>query len=191
MTITYNFLYENYIKKSVIFSPLFNDRLKFVEIITVYHKDKINISDSIKYNKEIHMYVEKLYELEMIFFEFCEVIFFISRKYFNKNNLIPTKENYDNIIKDLKDNLRNNIILKENNNDRSEKIYYEYPKLQNHIDLEILIQEKLEREDEERRIRIENKRIKCERKMMELEDLNILPDPLEENEHEENEEDSI
>jgi len=182
MTITHKFFYETYVSKSEHFRNIFPDKFKFVEIINIYHKDKIIISENSPYTKELLNYVENIYDIEMIFFEFCEVIYFMSRKYFIKNAIMDTRENYSEIIRDLENNLKNPesfINIK-----RFDKNNYLYPKLKNHIDYENLIANKLAKEEEERRKKKEMKRIDYERKMMEIEDMNILPESNEEEEEE-------
>ncbi len=182
MTFTFRFFYNCYITKSQLFNNIFNEKLKFIEIINVYHKDKIPIGDNTKITKELFNYVENLFDIEIIFFEFCEVIFFISKKYFAKHGIMDTKENYCDIIKDLEENLNNyeNFGVKK----KYEKAAYFFPKLKQHTDYENLIAHKLAREEEERKRKKELKRIEYERKMMEIEDMNILPDVNEEEEME-------
>jgi hypothetical protein len=181
MTITYKFFYDYYVKNSEIFSCIFSDKLKFTEIITVYHKDKISLTEMIKYSKEIYNYIDNIYDLEFIFFEFVEVIFFMSRKYFNKNNLTDTRENYNEIIKDLED------ILKNGENPKKELIYYEYPKVKKHYDFEKLIAIRKEKEEIEKKKKKELRRMETERKLMEFEDLNMLAEENEEKESDEEE----
>lgn len=178
ITITYRCFYDNYISKSEIFKNIFSDKFKFVEIINIYHKDKINVLESAKYTKEIFNYVENLYDIEIIFFEFCEVVFFMSRKYFSKNGLIDTRENYAEIVKDLEETIANLDFAGQAK--KSDKGNYTFPKLKNHLEYESLISNKLAKEEEERKKRKELKRIEYERKMMEFEDLNILQDENEE-----------
>ena len=88
MTITYRFFYDNIILKSEPLSKIFENKMEYIDIISLYVKDKI--ITSYNYNSvsklydsyEIMEYVDTLLDYEMIFFEFCELIFFISRKYF-------------------------------------------------------------------------------------------------------------
>jgi hypothetical protein len=181
MTITYKFFFDYYIKNSLIFSSIFTDKVKFVEIITFYHKDKISVTEMTKYSREIYNYIENIYDLEIIFFEFVEVIFFMSRKYFNKNNLTDTRENYNEIIKDLED------VLKNEESAKMELINYDYPKIKKHYDFEKLIAIRKEKEEMEKRKKQEIKRMETERRLMEFEDLNMLAEENEENESDEEE----
>lgn len=185
MTITYKFFFDCYIAKSNIFKYIFTDKIKFAELITIHHKDRINLNEVSKYSKEIYNYLENIYEIEMIFYEFCELIFYISRKYFIKNGLNDTKENYFIIIRDLEKNSLEPTNFEDKRTD--ERGSYNFPKLKNHLEYEILIANKLAREEEERKKRKEQKRIEYERKMMEIEDMNILPDENEQEEEEEEE----
>jgi len=180
MTITYRFFYENYISKSDLFKDIFTEKIKFVEIINIYHRDKYNINELQKYSQEIYGYIENLFEIEMIFFEFCEVIFFISRKYFAINGINDTKENYNEIIKDLEDNIRT-LEISDKKIDSHKNEYY-FPKLKYHYDYENLIADRLAKEEDDRRKRQEQRRVEHERKMMEIEDINHLAEFNEEEE---------
>ena len=88
MTITYRYFYDNIINNSEHLSKIFEDKLEYIDIISLYIKDKkvnsYNYSNSIKlYDEyEIMEYIDNLLDYEMIFIEFGELIFFISRKYF-------------------------------------------------------------------------------------------------------------
>jgi len=87
-TLTYRFFYDNIISNSEPLSKIFEDKLEYIDIISIYIKDKkvnsYNYSSVSKiYNEyEILDYIDNLLDNEMIFYEFCELIFFISRKYF-------------------------------------------------------------------------------------------------------------
>ena len=89
MTLTYRYFYDNIINNSEPLSKIFQDKLEYIDIISLYIKDKkvnsYNYSKALElYGEyEIVEYIDNLLDYEMIFFEFCELIFFISRKYFN------------------------------------------------------------------------------------------------------------
>ena len=88
MTLSYRFFYDNIIANSEPLSKIFKDKMEYIDIISLYVKDKkvnsYNISTASKIydSYEIMEYIDKLLDYQMIFREFCELIFFISRKYF-------------------------------------------------------------------------------------------------------------
>ena len=87
-TITYRFFYDNIISNSEPLLKIFEEKLEYIDIISIYIKDKkvnsYNYStvSKIYSEDEIMEYADNLLDNEMIFYEFCELIFFISRKYF-------------------------------------------------------------------------------------------------------------
>ena len=87
MTITYQFFFDKIIKNSEKLSELFEDKLQYIDLISLYYRDKKVCSNNAEYinyeDDEIFEYIDSLYEYEMIFREFCELIFNISRKYFH------------------------------------------------------------------------------------------------------------
>jgi len=177
MTISYRFFYDNVIRVNENLLALF-DKPKYIELINIYHKDKINIPENQKISKESYFYIENLLDLEFIYYEFCELIFFITRKVLQKHNLVESKDNYAVQIKEIED-----IIFKIDSLKSKDKFYYKYPKLRHHIAFENIIATKKAKEEEERRKIMELKRIEFERKMMEIEDTNILPEFMEEDEN--------
>jgi hypothetical protein len=81
MTITHNFFYNNIILNTTHLSEIFGSKMNYIDLISIYFKEKKfqgEFSD-----EEIYEYVEDIFNYEMIFREFCELIFFISRKYFH------------------------------------------------------------------------------------------------------------
>ena len=88
MTITYRFFYDNIIMNSEALSKIFKSKMEYIDIISLYIKDKkinsynFNSVSNILKSSEIMEYLDNLLDYEMIFREFCELIFFISRKYF-------------------------------------------------------------------------------------------------------------
>ena len=87
MTISYQFFFDKIIKNSEKLSELFEDKLQYIDLISLFYKDRKVCSNNYEYiemeNVEIFDYIESLYEYEMIFREFCELIFNISRKFFH------------------------------------------------------------------------------------------------------------
>jgi hypothetical protein len=185
MTITFRFLYENIIKKCPQFNS-FLEKHKFVELINAYHKDKMVISDENKNTKEVFTYIENLLDIEMIFYEFCEVIFFISKKFFQNNNFSEKKQqNHFEIFKILDDQVKKLEFIYEG----KEKYVYYYPKQKNHLAYEIILENRRLKEIEERKKAEEVRRYMMERKLLQLEDNNIVPvdDDGEEDEEDEEE----
>jgi hypothetical protein len=68
-------------------SELFEDKLLYIELISIFYKERKINNNNIEYvnlnDMEIYEYLESLYQYEMIFREFCELIFNISRKFFH------------------------------------------------------------------------------------------------------------
>ena len=87
MTITYQFFFDKIIMNSEKLSELFEDKLLYVELISLFYKERKINNNNIEYvnlnDMEIYEYLESLYQYEMIFREFCELIFNISRKFFH------------------------------------------------------------------------------------------------------------
>ena len=88
MTISYRFFYDKIIVNSEPLSKIFKNKMEYIDIISLYIKDKkINSYNFNSVSKtidsyEIMEYIDNLLDYEMIFREFCELTFFISRKYF-------------------------------------------------------------------------------------------------------------
>ena len=70
MTITYRFFYETFVIKSKILKEFLEDKLSFIGLINIYHKDKFIITEENKNSKELFAYAENLLDCEFIFFEF-------------------------------------------------------------------------------------------------------------------------
>ena len=125
MTITYGFFYDNIILKSEALSKIFKNKLEYIDIISIYIKDKklnsYNLGSASKmYNSyEIMEYLDDLLDYEMIFREFCELIFYISRKYFIFYGI--NKEEEENTIinnKNISMSRRNEELKKKQNRNR-------------------------------------------------------------------------
>lgn len=175
MTITYRYFYDNIILKSNTISEFLGDKLKYIEIINIYHKDKIKITEENKLSMGTFAYVENLLECEFIFFEFCEMIFYICKKYFLFKGI---KENYPEIVKHIQEVVEKIPHISEN----LQKMKYYYPKLDHHRTFEKIIEDKRQKEEEERRRLFEQKRVELERKLMNVEDQNVMPETVNEEE---------
>lgn len=172
ITITYRFFFDNLIMKSSMFQNLF-DKFKFTELMTIYHKEKININEENKLSKEVTFYIESLFDCEIIYYEFCELVFFTCRKYVTENNIIEKKE------KDTFNKILDHFIQVSNKADSiynlTDRYIYHYPKLPNHKKYEALIEADKQRKMIEEKKRMELKRLEMERNLISLEDINILP----------------
>ena len=108
ITLTYRFFYDNIIATSDALSKIFKNKMEYIDIISLYIKDKKITSsnfDSITETYkpyEILEYIDKLLDNEMIFREFCELVFFISRKYFIFYGINKEEEEKENIISNNK-----------------------------------------------------------------------------------------
>ena len=173
MTITYNYIYYNIILKNDKLSQIVKEKTMFIELITIYHKDKIIQSNPIsgsspsieENNPDIISYMETVLNNEFIFFEFCELLFILSKRYFGVYGI--KNENYQDIIDLL------NQTLDENQKKRNEINNYTFPKLKAHIQIEKMKQEEIERKLEEERKAKEQERFEKERKNFSEEDINI------------------
>ena len=57
--------------------------MNYIELITIYFREKKFQTGKNDTNfDELFQYIEDAFNYEMIFREFCELLFFISRKYF-------------------------------------------------------------------------------------------------------------
>jgi hypothetical protein len=70
--------------------------MHYIDLITLFYKERKITSTNIDTidlpEFEIVLYIESVLDTEMIFYEFCELIFFISRKYFQYNGIILDEE---------------------------------------------------------------------------------------------------
>ena len=122
-TITYRFFYKNIIRKSKILRKLIASKSDFAEIINYNHKDKLQMSqvDSMRY----FSYCENLFNLEMIQYEFEEVVFLICKKYIFTKKLQGEPKDYEVVIDEIKSlsSLQKEIKTRD--------VYY-YPTLKKH-----------------------------------------------------------
>ena len=104
MTITHDFFYKNIILNSPNLSKLFENKLTYIDLITIYFREKKFQTVTDEFDPEdLYQYLDDVFNYEMIFREFCELIFFISRKYFifykidteeedNRGRVVPKEE---------------------------------------------------------------------------------------------------
>ena len=102
MTLTYQFFYDKIIKNSEKLSELFEDKLQYIDLISLFFKERKICSTNVEYinmeDEEIFEYLESLYQYEMIFREFCELVFNISRKFFHFYEIDTEYEDLKGIV---------------------------------------------------------------------------------------------
>lgn len=182
MTIKYSFLYELLMKNDIM-KELIIDKIAFSELASFYHKEKLVVnqetiksmspSDAIKY-------INSLLDVEMVFFEFVEALFFICKKY-NIIHRIDEEEDEEaiKIIKQCIEKYKEESSI-------SSPVYYFYPHLKTHLMIEKLQREEEERLFQEQKRKEELGRCHFERKVMENEDTNCYEEPKENKSEESN-----
>jgi hypothetical protein len=123
-----------------------------------------------KNSLEVFAYLENMLDCEFIFFEFCEMIFYISKKF---SLLKHIKDASSEILRHLHDL----IEMKDNLNKNNEKNIYYYPRLEHHRTYERIIEVKRQKQEDDKLRRTELKRFELERKLMSNEDLSVMPEP--------------
>ena len=171
-TISYRFIYNFLFKKSYLLMRLYPDKISFCELIQYFFKEKINFfSDEMNTEKRLFI-IEKLFDNEIIEYEFFELVYLISKKYFSLKEIKGEKEDYLNFITKLEE------IINCQQKKKLKKIYY-FPELDKHIKKVLLI-DKLKKEAIEReRKRIEEERFTRERENLNKEDENIYHEEIE------------
>ncbi len=198
MTVTFRYFYDKIVSKSVIFKEHINDKSKFIELINIYHKDKLIITEENRKSLEVYSYMESLLDNEFIFLEFCEMTFYICKKCsggdINHNNHNKShfgtirNENKSDRDKGYKTNdillhLQDMIEANQNTVEVQQKKEYFYPRLDHHKLYERIIQLRKQKEEEDKKRKIELARVEMERKLMIIEDQNVMPEyPVEEDE---------
>ena len=133
MTITHEFFYKNIILNCPNIMKVFEDKMSYIDLISIYFKEKKlqgNFND-----EEIFEFMDAVFNYEMIFREFCELIFYISRKFFhfykmdteeedNKGRIL-TKEEIEKKKEEDKKNKKKKIKAKNGNIDIYKKIFDE------------------------------------------------------------------
>ena len=126
MTITYRFFYENIILSNESFSKIFENKMHYIDLITLFFKERkitsLNIDNINIPSIDLFEYIENVLDCEMIFREFCELIFFISRKYFSFYGIIieeeqePKKHKFDVEHKKEKKKLKKKLKKEDDDN---------------------------------------------------------------------------
>ena len=117
MTITHKFFFEKIIMNSKSLSKLFENEMNYIELITIYFREKKFQTRGDSNYEELFQYIEEVFNYEMIFREFCELLFFISRKYFMFYQVDTEEE--DNKGRPVKD--EENVETIENDRDKKKK----------------------------------------------------------------------
>ena len=209
MTITHKFFYENIILNSPNIFKLFENKMNYIDLISIYFREK-KLQGNHK-DEEIYEYVSAIFNYEMIFREFCELIFYISRKYFhyykidteeedNKGRIL-TKEEIEKKKEEEKKNKRKKTKVRNENVDIYMKIIdeiieaknifiqkpkkdpvnkYFYPKLKTHFTIERLKEEERIRKIEEEKRALDKIRYEKERNALKEEDTNAYKENNEE-----------
>jgi hypothetical protein len=95
--------------------------MHYIDLITLFYKERkitstnIDTIDLPEY--DIVIYIESVLDTEMIFYEFCELIFFISRKYFQYNGIVLEEEEQRR-SQDLKKSRRKTKRIKKDEDDK-------------------------------------------------------------------------
>ena len=117
MTITHKFFFEKIIMNTKNISKLFENKMNYIELITIYFREKkFQTRDNTNFD-ELFQYIEDVFNYEMIFREFCELLFFISRKYFIYYKIDTEEE--DNKGRNVKE--EENVETIENDRDKKKK----------------------------------------------------------------------
>ena len=186
MTLTHRFIYQHLVLKSDIIKEFYGKKENYCNYIVYYFKDKKN---DFKTNKDKFDYYEDLFDIELIFYEFCEFLYFALNKYIEKNNLNSEDEKnfaffFDHLYKVIESNYDFNnrkIVIKA-------KYNYIMPVLKSHVEKQTMIDSNLRKAHLDLLKRFEKLRVAKERRNMELEEGNVLNIYNEEEEEEEEEE---
>ena len=202
-TITHRFLFYNLIKHSSLLKQIYGTKAQYVDLITYYFKERQTIFDN---KKEEFDYYEMLLDLELVFFEFCEMVYIMTQKYINevllsKNKMkkddneeeVNYKEQESNVNDNEKINeeeqnvliikhIQNIILTSHNFSQRKDVKYakqkYTFPERAVHKQLDKEINEKIEKDHSRLLKRYEKIRFTNERKMfMEEEKINAFIPP--------------
>ncbi len=187
MTITHKFLYENVILKSEFLKEFYENKENYIELISYYFKEK---KISFKTFIEKYEYYQNLFNLEIIFYEFCEIIYISSTKYLISKMLnVEEDENYIKVFNHLNEVIENNQNLNLRKIIKNSKFKYNFPILKTHVQKQIIIDKNVEKIHQQLLRRFERNRFMKERKNMDLEKENayVIYDEEEEEEEEESE----
>ena len=130
-TLTHRFVFYNVVKKSELISKYYGKREQYCEFITYYFREKRIF---FKTKLEQFKYYESLFDLDMVFYEFCEFVYLLCSKYINENKLnINEDKNYLDVINHLNQLIRGNKEFKNKTIIKKAKYNYTYPILKSHL----------------------------------------------------------
>lgn len=150
MTVTYNFFYQHVLLHSDLVKELYENKSSFIEIINHFHKDKMFFGENTS-KKVKNQYIADLMEIEFIFYEFVEMIFFICRKYIMRKRLKEEKKHYLDLINHIWRLIKVDP-MKKGEEAEKRKLCYTYSKLSSHEAIERL-NEIIQQKEEIRRIK--------------------------------------
>ena len=153
-------------EKDNLIRKLVPNKFVFIELITTYFKDKLNliVEENRKDCVKLYDYINSLFSREMIEYEFNELIFLICKRFFYTKNLKGTYNEYKEVI-DAIGKIINNLEVPKNKRKK-----YFYPVLNSHRIKQRLIDEENARIEAERRRKREIERYIRERELMDREE---------------------
>ena len=192
-TLSHRFVFNNVVKKSELISKFYGKKEQYCEFITYYFREKRIF---FKTKLEQFKYYESLFDLDMVFYEFCEFVFLICSKYISANKLsLDEDKNYLEVINHLNQLIRGNEEFKNKVIIKRAKFNYTYPILRSHILKKIQEDEKIKLNKINLIQRIEKVRYNQERQNLKENDENMNPkeeedvNPINTQEEEENSDD--
>ena len=130
-TLSHRFIFHNVVKKSELISKYYGKREQYCEFITYYFREKRIF---FKTKLEQFKYYESLFDLDMVFYEFCEFVYLICSKYINEKKLnLNEDKNYLEVINHLNQLIRGNKDFKNKTIIKKAKYNYTYPILKSHL----------------------------------------------------------
>lgn len=174
MSVTYRFFYTKVIKKSNILKKLYPKKSDFIEVINHFDKNKpfYKKEEFEKGTEEIFKYVNYLLDIQFIFYEFCEMMLFICRKYILRNHLKEDEKNYLTVINHVWSMVKFDPIQKTEK--LRGKLCYCYPKTEKHTKKEEMLEEQRVSAEKKKIKQMEKERYTRERQAMKLEDIDVV-----------------
>ena len=161
LTLNYRYFYDNIIKKDSDLLGCF-DIFNYIKIINKYHSNKPQIKDDNKFNLSTFTYIENLIDVEMIYFEFCDLVIYIIKKYCIKFKLQETNENINSVWEKIKDK----VTMIKFTQKKNIKHTYFYPQTPYDIEYAKLIKDKTKKAEKAEAKKAEYDRMMRETKKM-------------------------
>ena len=172
-TLSHRFVFNNVVKKSELISKYYGKREQYCEFITYYYREKRIF---FKTKIEQFKYFESLFDLDMVFYEFCEFMYLICSKYMADNKLsLDDDKNYLEVINHLNALIRGNKEFQNKIIIKRAKYNYTYPILKSHLLKKIQEDEKIKLNQINLIDRIERVRYNQERQNLKENDENMNP----------------